>query len=122
MEEMDVHFSPDINTVQIDASAEAMKVLLRDVFVSTRKELNVIEAQFAIDNNLPKPSDEEIKNSRSMSGMLALLIFMCYRCSDPAAMLAECRQILDKYIGIEPAAEADETAETLEETETPAEA
>ena len=74
-----------------------LRSFFSDHLLLTRDELNLTQTEFADELGMDRRSYIDIEHRKSLCCALTLLLYLCYFCKDPMAVIAECQQILDKY-------------------------
>lgn len=67
-------------------------------FLRTRDFLDISQMEFASELNIDRRSYIDIEHSENLCCTMTLLIYLCYFCKDPAALLSDCKDIFDKYL------------------------
>ena len=73
---------------------------LRDFFAKRllliRDELDLMRMEFALDLGIDRYSCHDLENRKFLCCALTLLVYLCFFCADPLAVLRECKNIIKK--------------------------
>lgn len=87
-----------MNTTKDNPCSCELRAFFSERFQHTRSDLHLSQMEFAEELNIDRRSYIDLEHNKSLCCATTLIIYLCYHCDDPVALLADCRAILDRNL------------------------